>query len=502
MIERVLVVEGDGETREQLRAMLSEEGCEATAIGDADAAIAELARHRYDGLFCSLGEAERLLPRLRNQPGTPLAIVTVSRRQRRQGLAAVTGGAAVDCLVMPAEPDDVALVLGRVARVELLRRGRGEAATTSSAAVADAGANPADEAGTRPGRRAALAARPRMGMIGTGAAMATVFDTIEKVARHKAGVLISGESGTGKELVARAIHDHSPRKKAPFVAINCGAIPANLLESELFGYRRGAFTDAVRDKTGLFEAADGGTLFLDEIGELPLELQVKLLRALQEEEIRRLGDSRPTKIDVRIIAATLRDLAADVAVGRFREDLYYRLNVLPIALPPLRERREDIAPLVEHFIEVYRQRYGGARCPVERVSEQALALLEAYEWPGNIRELENAIERAMVLADGPVVEAHLLEDKVTQRRESPEPLESGLGAPELGEGPAKAGEGPAAPADEADDEDLSIKRQTRRMEESLIRRALARTDSNRHKSSKLLGISYRALLYKIKEYGI
>jgi two-component system response regulator AtoC len=322
-------------------------------------------------------------------------------------------------------------------------------------------------------------------MVGVSAAMQDLFDTIQKVARHKAAVLITGESGTGKELVARAIHDLSLRKSQAFVAINCGAIPANLLESELFGYRRGAFTDAVRDKAGLFEVADGGTLFLDEVGELPLNLQVKLLRALQEEEIRRIGDNRTTKVDVRIIAATLRNLTDDVANGRFREDLFYRLNVLPIVLPALRERREDIRPLAEHFVAVYRQRHRGGGSQAESISEEAMGMLETYDWPGNIRELENTIERAMVLADGPRIEAHLLDGKLSQR-------------------PQVAARAATVERDSAalDDKDLSIKKHTRRIEEELIRRALEKSAGNRHNASKLLGISYRALLYKIKEYGI
>ncbi len=226
-------------------------------------------------------------------------------------------------------------------------------------------------------------------MIGASEPMLRVFETIDKIAHHKANVLITGESGTGKELVARAIHDRGPRAAARFVAVNCGAIPANLLESELFGHKRGAFTDAVRDKAGLFEEADGGTLFLDEIGELPIGLQVKILRAIQEEEIRRIGDNHTIDVDVRVITATLRDLAQDVRDGRFREDLYYRLNVLPIELPPLRERRQDIGVLIDFFLTRYAEKHGS---PVVALSQQARRMLEDYDWPGNIRELENTIE--------------------------------------------------------------------------------------------------------------
>jgi two-component system response regulator AtoC len=318
---------------------------------------------------------------------------------------------------------------------------------------------------------------PQMaGMVGASRCMREVFHTIEKIAQHKASVMISGESGTGKELVARAIHDLGPRRNKNFVAVNCGAIPGNLLESELFGHRRGAFTDAVRDKPGLFEIADGGTLFLDEIGELPLNLQVKLLRAIQEEEIRRIGDTSTIKVNVRLIAATLRDLSRDVAAGRFREDLFYRLNVVPVCLPPLRERRDDIPYLVEHFV---RKHAGKHNDEITGVSEEAMALLRDHSWPGNIRELENTIERAMVLCDAPLMGGHLFADKIGQTIRAP-----------------------SAPAPDPNPRGLSIKKATRAVEVELIRKALEVTGGNRPNAAKLLDISYRNLLYKIKEYGI
>jgi two-component system, NtrC family, response regulator AtoC len=288
-------------------------------------------------------------------------------------------------------------------------------------------------------------------------------------------VLVGGESGTGKELVARALHRLSPRKDAPFIAVNCGAIPGTLLESELFGHRKGAFTDANRDRKGLFEEAHGGTLFLDEIGELPLALQVKLLRVLQEEEIRRLGDTQDVKVDVRVVAATARDLAGEVARGAFREDLYYRLNVLNLQLPALRERREDIPLLINHFVERMNARMGLA---ITGISAEALRLCMEHDWPGNVRELENTVERAMVLSETAQIEADSLPDRVR-----------------FGRRPA------TAPAPEEGD-DLSIKRASRRTEESLIRRALAKTGGNRTRAAELLEISHRALLYKIKEYGV
>jgi two-component system response regulator AtoC len=286
---------------------------------------------------------------------------------------------------------------------------------------------------------------------------------------------VGGESGTGKELVARAIHRLSPRADGPFIAVNCGAIPATLLESELFGHRKGAFTDATRDRKGLFEEATAGTLFLDEIGELPLGLQVKLLRVLQEEEIRRLGDTQDVKVDVRVVAATARDLASEVKRGAFREDLYYRLNVLSIQLPPLRERREDIPLLVDHFVQRMNARMN---LQITGTSSEAMRLLIESEWPGNVRELENTVERAMVLTEGPQIDVDSLPDRLRQ-----------------------PGARPVTPPPVLDD-DLSIKRASRRAEEDLIRRALVRTNGNRTRAAELLEISHRALLYKIKEYGI
>jgi two-component system response regulator AtoC len=296
--------------------------------------------------------------------------------------------------------------------------------------------------------------------------------TIEQIAKTRSTVLILGESGTGKELVARAIHESSPRRGRRFVAINCAAIPAALLESELFGHKRGSFTDAVRDKAGLFEDADGGTLFLDEIGELPLALQAKLLRALQEGEIRRVGETVSTKVDVRLIAATLRDLLEDVTAGRFREDLYYRLNVLPVRIPPLRERSDDIPQLARFFAERHAARH---RIGTIELPDAVLEALQHQPWPGNVRELENVIERALVLADGPTIDLDFL-------------------------GTVMKVHAPAANGDPADE--LSIKKATRELEQELIRRALGVTAGNRTNAAKLLEISHRALLYKMKEYGI
>jgi two-component system response regulator AtoC len=309
-------------------------------------------------------------------------------------------------------------------------------------------------------------------ILAKSANMQDIFRTIVKIAEFKTTVLITGESGVGKELVARAIHRRSKRNGA-FVALNCGAIPENLLESELFGHKKGAFTDAVADRRGLFEEAHGGTLFLDEIGELPLGLQVKLLRVLEDEKIRRLGDSRDVQVDVRIVTATHRDLLAETKHGRFREDLFYRLNVLHIHCPPLRERREDIPLLIEHFLARNNARLG---TEVRGLDTEARRLLFEYPWPGNVRELENTIERAMVLSEGTTITATDLPERI---REARDPVQMQLASGEL-----------------------SVKKTMRIIEEILIRRALQKTKGNRTRAAEVLEISHRALLYKIKDYEI
>jgi two-component system response regulator AtoC len=304
--------------------------------------------------------------------------------------------------------------------------------------------------------------------------MQKIFDVIKKVSHYKSTVLITGESGTGKELVARALHYNSDRSQHPFIAVNCGAIPENLLESELFGHAKGAFTDAIRTKKGLFEEADAGTLFLDEIGELPGQLQVKLLRVLQDGEIRRIGESKPIQIDVRIVAATVKDLPKEVNEGRFREDLFYRLNVLPIHIPPLRERKEDIPLLIQHFIGKYNQ---AMNKNVANINHEAMERLMNYKWYGNVRELENTIERAIVLSEKNYIESENLPTEIQNSKQ------------EFQLEPAPA-------------EEYSIKKASKSLEINLINKALIKTKGNHTHAARLLEISHRALLYKIKEYGI
>jgi len=313
-------------------------------------------------------------------------------------------------------------------------------------------------------------------IIGKNTKMLQIFETMKKIADVKSTVLITGESGTGKEIVAKALHFNSSRRDEPFIPVNCGAIPETLLESELFGYVKGAFTGATASRKGLFEEADRGTIFLDEIGELPLMLQVKLLRVLQEGEVRRVGETRAIRVDVRLIAASIKDLDKETKEGRFRDDLFYRLNVMTIHLPPLRERKDDIPILVDHFLRKYSQKLQKS---IDRMEPEVMRLLMNYEWPGNVRELENIIERAIVLAESSTLNTEDIPEELALG-----PARSRISIPFLGE------------------TDLSIKKVERKVEEELIRRALMRTGGNKTQAAKLLEISHRALLYKIKEYGI
>jgi two-component system response regulator AtoC len=297
-----------------------------------------------------------------------------------------------------------------------------------------------------------------------------LLEMVRRAAASPVPVLVTGETGTGKELVARALHAESPRAARPFLAINCGAIPSGLLESELFGHVRGAFTGADRARTGLFEAAAGGTLLLDEIGDLPLELQPKLLRVLQEGEVRRIGENQPRPIDVRVVAATAVDLPQAVAQGRFREDLYYRLAVVTLELPPLRRRSEDIEPLVHCYLPRLAARFSR---PVPTLTADALQLLEQHAWPGNVRELVNVLEKTLVLCR---------EETIT--------------AADIVLAP------PAIPPAAAPPPDLSLKKAVAALERDYICRAMAATCGNRTQAAKLLEISLRNLLYKLKEYGL
>lgn len=450
-MRRVLVVDDEENIRIVLRTLLRRQGYEVEVAASGEDALKQVESFGPDFVLTDvrmpkMGGLDLLATlRAKNHPAT--VIVMSAYGNIELAIEAMQAG-AYDYLQKPFKPEEVVLILRKAEEREMLRR---ENLVLK------------EEIRKEHLFENILAKAPRM---------VEVFRTISKVAEFKTTALIAGESGVGKELVARAIHSRSKRT-GPFVAVNCGAIPENLLESELFGHKKGAFTDASADRRGLFEEAHGGTLFLDEIGELPLSLQVKLLRVLEDERVRRLGDSRDVQVDVRILAASHRDLSAEVKAGRFREDLFYRLNVLTIVVPPLKERREDIPLLVEHFMTRNNARLG---LRIRGIDAEARRLLYEYSWPGNVRELENTIERAMVLCEGEVLGATDLPDRL---REVQDPIQNQLSGSEL-----------------------SIKKTTRIIESVLIRRALQKTRGNRTRAAELLEISHRALLYKLKDYGI
>ena len=324
----------------------------------------------------------------------------------------------------------------------------------------------------------------RGAIIGRSDIMQEVFRVVEQVAPARSTVLITGESGTGKELIAKAIHEASPRVGRAFVTVNSSNIPSELLESELFGHTRGAFTGAIAAKKGLFEVADGGSIFLDEIGDIPPETQVRLLRVIQEREFTPLGDTTPRRVDVRIIAATNIDLKEAVRQGVFREDLYYRLSVVPIELPPLRDRHEDILPLAQHFVRKYNEENG--RQVSEHVNPEVLSLLENYSWPGNVRELENAIERAVVIAPG---------DEITR-----ECLRREIADPQAAAAVAREAIGASSGIDVT--RGVNFYDEVRRFEIDLIRRALDQTGGHQSRAARLLGMNPTTLNSKIKTYNI
>jgi DNA-binding NtrC family response regulator len=333
-------------------------------------------------------------------------------------------------------------------------------------------------------RRAMSKAVDRGEIVGRSDLMQEVFRLVEQVAPARSTVLITGESGTGKELIAKAIHEASTRAGRPFVTVNSSNIPSELLESELFGHTRGAFTGAVAAKKGLFEVADGGSIFLDEIGDIPPETQVRLLRVIQEREFTPLGDTAPRRVDVRIVAATNIDLKDAVRQGTFREDLYYRLAVVPIELPPLRDRREDILPLAQHFIKKYNDENG--RNVSEHIAPEVLALLEAYSWPGNVRELENTVERAVVIAPGDEITRECLRPEISDPTSVVSASHNGasnIAVQDIGRG-------------------INFYEEVRRFEIDLIRRALEQTGGHQSRAARLLGMNATTLNSKIKTYNI
>jgi DNA-binding NtrC family response regulator len=450
---RVLVVDDEPGVRESLRMLLRDE-CEVALAGSVDEALAGLRENPPDLVLLDLVMPGRsgfeLLSELGARPGGPAVVVLTGTTAVATAVEAMKQGAA-DYVTKPFEVDALRIKVRQLLERRALER-----------EVEDL--------------RARVESRDRLGaLLGRSEAMQEVFRTIRRVAASRVTVLVRGESGTGKELVARAIHQLGPRREGPFVAVNCAGIPDTLIESELFGHERGAFTDARERRIGRFEAASGGTLFLDEIGELAPPVQAKLLRALQERRIDRVGGSEPVEVDARVVAATHRDLEKDVDAGRFRADLYYRINVVALELPPLRERREDIRLLAAHFLA--RARAEAGHGPT-RIAPRALAALERFPWPGNARELANAIERAVALSDRDVVELEDLPPGVV-RAGRLEELRDGVRSGRLGF--------EAAAAD---------------FERELLLDALERCGWNQTRAAQQLRITRRALKLKMDRHGL
>jgi two-component system response regulator AtoC len=453
--QEVLIIDDEDSFRATLRDILESEGYTVTDVKSGKEGLGVLEQKEFSMVLCDVVmpgmDGKEFLKRLKEKEISTPVIMMSAYGTIETAIECVKLG-AYDYINKPFRSDELILTIKKAEeRERLLRENR----TLKRAVEQEYGFE------------------NLIGLIGKSPQMLRIFETITKIAPYKTTVLITGESGTGKELVARAIHFNSDRKEGPFVAINCAAIPENLLETELFGYVRGAFTGANQHKKGLFEESHGGTLFLDEIGELPLSLQVKLLRVLQENEVRRVGATKPTKIDVRVIAASVKNLENEVKAGTFRDDLFYRLNVIHIHMPPLRERRDDIPLLVEHFLNKFNAKL---KKNIKNIDPQTMKCLIENQWNGNVRELENALERAMVLCDGDVLlPSHLPSNYA---RTSPVVLMEGM------------------------DSNVSIPQGIALLEKELIQRALKLSGGNRKQAARMLEISHRALCYKIKEYGI
>jgi len=448
---KVLIIDDEKNLRESLAEFLALDGFECTGAGTGEEGLSLLENTVFDAAVLDLRmpgmDGLAVLRKIR-EGGPALPVIMMSAHGDISDAVAAMKAGAVDYLVKPFDPAELVVRLEKaVADNRLLQMARVGQRLDSSRSTAGA-------------------------WLGDDPVMKDIINLIRRVAPTPSTVLITGESGTGKEVVAREIHRASPRASGPFVPINVGAVPENLLESELFGYEKGAFTGAESRKTGLFELASGGTLFLDELGEMPLPMQVKMLRVLQDRALMRVGGSRPIPIDVRIVAATNRDLEAAVAAGKFREDLYFRLNVIRLRLPALRERRADIAPLAGLFLARFAREMGR---PVTGISSEALRLLSSYSFPGNIRELENSIERAVILCESDtLVSADFALDE------------------RLGRIAPSAGAEAVSPA----------RFSVRDAEKMAVLAAFERNGGHREKTAAELGISRRTLLTKMKEYNL
>ncbi len=459
--KQVLIVDDEPNLRKILAAQLARDGYDVMTAADGEEGLALLREHHIDLVVTDLkmpkiDGMELLRLALREDRDLPIVMITAHGTVDTAVEALKLG--AFDYLTKPFDKDEVRQIVGKALRTRQLT---------------DADATHLPKASTR------------FGIIGNSNGLVELYNVLERVADTPTTIMITGESGTGKELVARALHEHSSRRDKPFIKVNCAAIPKELIESELFGYERGAFTGAVSSKPGRFELAHGGTLFLDEIGEIPVEMQVKLLRALQESEFERVGGVKTLHVDVRLVAATNRDLKRLIAAGTFREDLFYRLNVVPLRLPGLRERIGDIPLLLEHFLLKFNERL---KKSVVGCTDEAMEALRAYGWPGNIRELENVVERAVLFAD----------EKMIRLQDLPEELKNPAGFSTRSDGQSDAS------LQLASDSGLKehVKVAMSRLERELVSRALEQTNGNVTHAARLLKISRKGLQLKMKELGL
>jgi two-component system, NtrC family, response regulator len=465
---RVLLVDDEPNQLVTIGRILRREGYEVSIAQNGEEALAQLRAAPADVVITDLNmpvlDGMSLLRGLEGLPSRPATVVLTGYGTIQSAVEAMKLGAA-DYLIKPCNPDELKLVIQRQLEVHALRR---EVETL----------------------RREVQRHQRFGaLIGQSNAMQEVYRLIETVSRNKSTVLLSGESGTGKELVARTLHQRSPWSKGPFLALNCGAVSETLLDSQLFGHRRGAFTGATSDQEGVFQAANGGTLFLDEISEIPLPLQVKFLRAIQEREITPLGTTRAVKVDVRIVAATNRDLREEVRRGLFREDLFYRLNVINIHLPALRERLGDLDVLIEHFLAAFAESYHVAP---KRLAPEARQRLHQHDWPGNVRELQNVIERAFAIsADDTIVLADVAPALQTS--------DASAALPRVHEGmPVEPVPFASTPLPERDDAVLSLEEAERRA----IAAAMSQAAGNKNEAARLLKIDRQRLYRKLDKYEL